>query len=77
MGNLHTLRRAIERDPKIWTVYGNSEYPCGAYRARGRAQWLPCWSKSYRKFVGKVLKDIDAKTGRDNLNEAYRNSNGR
>lgn len=51
MGKLHSLRRAILRNPRKWR-----QYSCvGAARSRS-GEWFPVyWSHSYRQFIKKVL----------------------
>jgi hypothetical protein len=52
MGKLHTLRRAIRREPDKWLKsYSGASYFAGA--------WRPSWyARSYRKFIQKVLREI-------------------
>jgi len=63
MGKLHTLRRAIERDPAKWR-----NEPHGAVRERngewspkgksGRLFWWYVPTPSYKKFIEHVLRNI-------------------
>jgi len=59
MGKLHTLRRAIEREPEKWIVRlwdGRLYSVMGAYHVK--SGWRPSGSKSYRKFVKKTLQEL-------------------
>jgi hypothetical protein len=59
MGKLHTLRRAILREPEKWR-----KMPLGAWdHGTKYGGWKPCWAGSYRAFVKSVLKDIDDRVG--------------
>jgi hypothetical protein len=56
MGKLHTLRRAIEREPHKW----GGRSVTGASRDR-RGEWAPCRRYGYRKyrsFVRHVLEEL-------------------
>lgn len=57
MGKLHTLRRAIERDPEKW---GNSTRSCGAWFNRRSGQWEPLryYREQYGNFVAHVLRCV-------------------
>lgn len=67
MGKLHTLRRAIEREPEKWFNL-ESTGRCWAYGASRRIwsnnnRWEPTapWGyhgKAYRSFVKQVLKEL-------------------
>ena len=56
MGKLHTLRRAIERDPEKW------KDARGADRWKKHGRWLPMrwYRKAYGAFIRSVLRDIEA-----------------
>ena len=59
MGKLHTLRRAIERDPEAW-LYADGQAKC-AGRGRISGEWRPiqCWfgcKDAYRCFVKQVAR---------------------
>ena len=60
MGKLHTLRRAIERDPQQWyhEAGGGWFFVKDAYFVRGA--WKPGYpgGRSYREFVRSVLIDL-------------------
>jgi hypothetical protein len=62
MGKLHSLRRAIERDPDIWRPGSR-----GAWFDNHTKQWVPLssWYNngkcSYRNYIEKVLRDIETK----------------
>lgn len=62
MGKLHTLRRAIERNPESWFYHvrwNNTVKAIGAEFYRG--VWKPIygWDKApYRSFVRYVLHDL-------------------
>lgn len=56
MGKLHTLRRAIERDPHQWMY----RIRVSAYRAMGASfsskdHWIPLYVPDYRSFVKHIL----------------------
>lgn len=64
MGKLHSLRRAIQRNPELWKSWkGDGHYwrsppVCGAHKRKG--QWEPrSWSNSYRYFVASVLRELE------------------
>jgi hypothetical protein len=66
MGKLHTLRRAIERNPDDWHIPQwkpwakvTYSYPMGASFSKWHKKWRPfrCYS-SYRRFVAKVLVEL-------------------
>lgn len=59
MGKLHTLRRAIQREPEKWyyySMFGHYVVMCARFRNR---QWEPTgasfYGNSYKKFVRKTL----------------------
>jgi hypothetical protein len=58
MGKLHTLHRAIEREPGKWHYYNSV---CAAWRTHD-GKWEPVsWlsgSRSYRNFVRHVLRSL-------------------
>lgn len=58
MGKLHTLRRAILRDPELWV---RRNYSGHVYRIQGarryRGEWCPAWGLSYCAFVRHVLRE--------------------
>ena len=70
MGKLHTLRRAIHRDPESFLAVryveqaGVGKYlpaPSPAWYDEKARQWHAArgqWNKSYRAFVGHVLKSV-------------------
>lgn len=61
MGKLHTLRRAIERDPTKWRT------ATGAVRYKGvwDKGWQPTASYAYpggyAKFIKKVLRELSTR----------------
>lgn len=68
MGKLHTLKRAIERNPEDWY---SKPFPFSKFRVKGASRskryrdgvylgdWKPdYWSYSYRPFIKKVLEGI-------------------
>jgi hypothetical protein len=56
MGKLHTLRRAIKREPDKWRyAFGN----LGAGRDWKTGQWYPSYF-GYKRFVRKVLAEHTA-----------------
>jgi hypothetical protein len=64
MGKLHTLRRAIERDPNEWSDRWG--YPKPAKWTKDG--WVPGYDwwggpKPYRSFVKYVLSQIASKSG--------------
>lgn len=69
MGKLHTLRRAIEREPEKWftKAWANDDLimPYAAHRWRDKWEpyrgWYGSGSKAYRRFVAKVLKNLGYK----------------
>lgn len=64
MGKLHTLRRAIERNPEDWFYERRYGYPRTENIARAarfyRGQWIPVlgWGSSYKSFVKHVLEEL-------------------
>lgn len=65
MGKLHSIRRAVERNPDAWRLWRfmawgkETERPHihGAEFYRG--QWIPTpWRWKYRSYVKKVLRDL-------------------
>jgi hypothetical protein len=64
MGKLHTLRRAIERDPERFldahTRLDGSSFSYVRSARKLEGGWFPgsVLSHSYRKFVGKVLIEL-------------------
>jgi hypothetical protein len=70
MGKLHTLRRAIERNPKKWHSNGGYVYgarylekpPWWNWREWEGPGWYPqseyAYPKSYRAFVRSVLVNM-------------------
>lgn len=67
MGKLHTLRRAIEREPEKWfrQDYDGRCFARGASRSKwfGSKQWEPTESwqvgyRSYRSFVRHILNEL-------------------
>ena len=60
MGKLHSLRRAIEREPKAWKGFAGR--PTGAWFDRREQRWKPQYwpwsSSSYVAFVRHVLAGI-------------------
>lgn len=63
MGKLHTLRRAIERDPSKWYEdipfrYGVYRRPYSAHYRRGKWRRDTIYGGSYLKFVRSVLCDL-------------------
>ena len=59
MGKLHSLKRAIKKNPDAWHFQGRVR---GAFK-KGTGEWVPqTWfaygPHSYKKFVKKVLEDI-------------------
>lgn len=72
MGKLHTLKRAVEREPEKWFVLFRHvdmskingrdreykwKYPTGATFRDGK--WIPCpGHRKYKGFIKKVLEDI-------------------
>lgn len=74
MGKLHTLRRAIERNPKDWLIvrtygYGakarTMTFAAPAYFDRKSGQWVPTnrllpWygPSPYLSFVASVLREL-------------------
>lgn len=66
MGKLHTLRRAIERNPddyhipqwRVWAKVSYS-YPTAARFSTWHNAWFPDrYSQSYRRFVAKTLVEL-------------------
>jgi len=62
MGKLHTLRRAIERNPKEWMHENYCRKVVMSAKKTKTGQWVPflgwCSKKSYRSFVKHVLKEL-------------------
>ncbi len=62
MGKLHTLRRAIERDPdEFRSMFSKDAY--GAIWSRWSGKWVQAdyCDRSYRSFVRRVLQEIEAR----------------
>ena len=62
MGKLHTLRRAIERNPEeFMRVYGDDQkaeiYGAGFYNGKWQRTHVFC-GRSYKGFVTRVLLDM-------------------
>lgn len=58
MGKLHTLRRAILRDPPRWYYYGR---PAESARFDRRRGWRPSIARGpYRKFIAAALAEAAA-----------------
>jgi len=66
MGKLHTLRRAIERNPELWSQW----FARGAYGVNGH--WKPSWSNHYKGFVTHVKRT----TARIGLDESSTDAGG-
>lgn len=66
MGKLHTLRRAIERNPSEWYHKHSNFVVLGGFdrgHVKGalffRNRWRPTtWGNSYRAFVASVLRGL-------------------
>lgn len=67
MGKLHSLRRAIERDPKSYGLGHTTMGYVGAIRAPVSCgyNWRPILDygmrRGHRKFILKVLKELEDK----------------
>ena len=61
MGKLHTLRREIERNPDQWYCDNSGwTYFHGAWFDSSQGRWKPSnWGRSYRRFIRKVLIDME------------------
>ncbi len=61
MGKLHTLRRAILRDPAKWAWPHSDTWVASAY-PDARGQWQPCFGSlfggSYNHFVKRTLTTL-------------------
>jgi hypothetical protein len=59
MGKLHTLRRAIEREPnKFINTYARTALPVYCYRGTWYPRSYSLGNSPYRTFVRKVLCDL-------------------
>lgn len=57
MGKLHSLRRAVTRNPEKFVFdNGREKFSIGAVKVM--SGWIGVRWKSYRKFVASVLREI-------------------
>lgn len=72
MGKLHTLKRAIERNPEMWVTYSNGRiYPRIPIFFDG--QWIPYnWLRHYSFFINRGKQD----KSRKQYKHTKRNRNG-
>lgn len=56
MGNLHSLKRAILRDPKAWSSWYQGAGRC--WRNPKSNHWKCYSTESYKRFVKKVLGGV-------------------
>ena len=54
MGKLHTLRRAILREPGRWRTAGGFTFGAMFYDG----MWHPVWTRSYLNFVRSILRGV-------------------